>query len=202
MDSFPTVNYQYFSNLGLEQGRHILIIKIMEVQSTRAYDFQGFVSVNDTFSPSFDDTDISPPQKTHTGIIVGTIVGGVLGILLLLFGIFFVRRMRSKLQVSHHESYNDNIIISDIKQTTINPPSDNSLRASGEDITLAIRRPIVELSTQALRKKKVEKDSLPSLPRNAASSEVITIYDGTGSPGGTTYDPFYSHRKSTTSSSL
>ena len=174
----------------------------MEVQSTRAYDFQGFVSVNDTFSPSFDDTDISPPQKTHTGIIVGTIVGGVLGILLLLFGIFFVRRMRSKLQVSHHESYNDNIIISDIKQTTINPPSDNSLRANDEDITLTVRRPIVELSTQALRKKKVEKDSLPSLPRNAASSEVITIYDGTGSPDGTIYDPFYSHRKSTTSSSL
>ena len=174
----------------------------MEVQSTRAYDFQGFVYVNDTFSPGFEGTEISFPQKTHTGIIVGTTVGGVLGILLLLFGIFFVRRMRSKLQVSHHESYNDNIIISDIKQTTINPHSDNSIRESGEDITLAIRRPIVELSTQALRKKKVEKDSLPSLPRNAAPSEVITIYDGTGSPDGTTYDPFYSHRKSTTSSSL
>ena len=202
MDSFPTVNYQYFSISRLERDRHILIIKIMEIWSTRAYDFQGFVYVNDTFSGSFDDTDVSFSQKTHTGIIVGTVVGGILGILLLLFGILFARRRWSKLQVSHHESYNDNIIISDIKQTTINPHSDNSLRANDEDITLTVRRPIVELSTQALRKKKVEKDSLPSLPRNAASSEVITIYDGTGSPDGTIYDPFYSHRKSTTSSSL
>ena len=79
---------------------------------------------------------------------------------------------------------------------------DSSPRSSNGGIILPIRRPILALFTQVLRKRIVEKGSLPSLTHDSVASEVISTYDGTGCPFETVYDPFYSHRKSDISSNF
>ena len=224
--SSPTANYQYYVSNNLSSGNHIILINVTKTGITRPYEFESFHITNDPSKSNGGSNNNnnnngggdgggngggqskakSDSQTSPTKTIVGSVLGALFGIILLLLAIFLIHRRRlMRLRIpTHHNSRCVRVISNMSGMSTGLPYTNDGSELRDKGVTQVARPPMATLDSQSLHQRENGRNegSLPGRPRTKTPFEVKSVGDRSESSSETIYDPFFYSRKSTTSSSF
>ncbi|PAV15365.1 hypothetical protein PNOK_0912800 [Pyrrhoderma noxium] len=195
--SSPTANYQYYVSDNLSSGSHIILINVTKAGTTRPYEFESFQITND---PNKSNGGINNNNNNNNGggngggngdeqskasatrITVGSVLGALFGVILLLLAIFLIHRRRRLMRLripTHHNPRCVRVVSNMSGMSTGLPYTNDGSELRDKGVTQVARPPMTTLSSQSLHQgeNSGSEGSLPGHPRTTTPFEVKSVGD-------------------------